>query len=154
MRNSRLINLLIAHGFFLWTTCILGQISIYGTLCENCENPLGIDIQKPKFSWVLSSDGRDKRQSAYRIQVSAKEEDFGEQLVRDSGKVASDQSVIYYVSIPVNTTAEVHLPKKSDGIMEGNTPLSRSKHVRILEKRANFTLLEIGSGNYTFTLKK
>jgi len=48
--------------------------------CENCDNPHGIDVAKPRMSWILDSG----QQSAYQIVVGD---------VWDSGKVASDQSV-------------------------------------------------------------
>jgi alpha-L-rhamnosidase len=48
--------------------------------CENRENPHGIDVAKPRLSWILDSG----QQSAYQIVVDG---------LWDSGQVASDQSV-------------------------------------------------------------
>ena len=48
--------------------------------CENRDEPHGIDVPKPRLSWILDSG----KQSAYQIMVEG---------VWDSGKVASDQSV-------------------------------------------------------------
>lgn len=48
--------------------------------CENRDEPHGIDVPKPRLSWILDSG----QQSAYQIMVEG---------VWDSGKVASDQSV-------------------------------------------------------------
>ncbi len=61
--------------------------------CEYSVNPLGVDTDRPRFGWVLESDRRDQRQTAYRILVS---DDHGE--LYDSGKVISDQSV----NVPYN----------------------------------------------------
>ena len=48
------------------------------------ENPIGIDIEKPEFSWKLVSDEENTRQTAYRIIVGD---------VWNSGRVESDSSV-------------------------------------------------------------
>ena len=93
MRNIKLIKLLITQGLFFWSACVFAQVSIDKMLCENRENPLGIDVPKPKLSWVLASDKRNKKQSAYQIQVSNVAGDFKEALVWDSDKTESDQSV-------------------------------------------------------------
>jgi len=60
--------------------------------CEYFKNPIGIGEKKPRFSWVLDSDGRGIMQSSYRIQVSKEDESFTNPLW-DSGKVKSDSSV-------------------------------------------------------------
>jgi alpha-L-rhamnosidase len=57
-------------------------------------DPLGIDVAKPRFDWVVQSSVRGQRQTAYRILVSGAEEtlnaDRGD--LWDSGKVQSDRS--------------------------------------------------------------
>ena len=93
MQNIRIIQLLITQGFFLWSAAVFSQVSIDKMLCENRENPLGVDILKPKLTWVLSSGDRNKKQSAYQIQVSANEGGFNGELVWDSDKKTSDRSV-------------------------------------------------------------
>jgi alpha-L-rhamnosidase len=40
--------------------------------CEYLENPIEIDIQNPRFSWLLTHKGRNQSQSAYQIIVSSK----------------------------------------------------------------------------------
>jgi hypothetical protein len=55
--------------------------------CEYHRDPLGIDTPKPRLSWILESDRRGDRQTAYRIRVRR-----DRKLVWDSGKVVSDQS--------------------------------------------------------------
>lgn len=60
-----------------------------GTLkVENLTNPLGIDTDKPRFSWQIMSEKQDVRQTAYEIVVC---DDKGE--VWNSGKVESDQQL-------------------------------------------------------------
>ncbi|MEY4646816.1 MAG: hypothetical protein RIQ98_652, partial [Bacteroidota bacterium] len=51
-------------------------------------NPQGIGVLHPRFSWKLSSNQRNVKQTAYSIQVFE-----GKKSVWNSGKVASDQSI-------------------------------------------------------------
>ncbi|WP_339713986.1 family 78 glycoside hydrolase catalytic domain [uncultured Kriegella sp.] len=61
---------------------------------EYHENPEGIDIEKPRFSWVLTGEGRSRYQSAYRIIVASSlaelEKDHAN--IWDSGKTTSNQT--------------------------------------------------------------
>src|SRR5438034_11476738 len=41
--------------------------------CEYLVNPLGIDASSPRLSWMLESDERAQKQSAYQILVSNNE---------------------------------------------------------------------------------
>ncbi|MGG1639032.1 family 78 glycoside hydrolase catalytic domain [Paenibacillus sp. NRS-1760] len=64
------------------------SIHPYDLRCEYKVNYLGLGERSPRFSWKLHADGRDVRQSAYRLRVST-----GNQELWDTGKVYSDQSV-------------------------------------------------------------
>ena len=64
------------------------DVSVGNLRVENLENPLGIDTAEPRFSWQITSDKQDVRQTAYQIIVS---DDKGE--VWNSGKVESDQQL-------------------------------------------------------------
>ncbi|MBT33581.1 MAG: alpha-L-rhamnosidase [Thalassobius sp.] len=74
---------------------ILAQVSISEMLLEHRINPIGIDIEKPRFSWKIESDKRNTMQSAYEVRVAKTEKDVsrGKNLVWTSGKVNTDQSV-------------------------------------------------------------
>lgn len=62
--------------------------------CEYMINPLGIDVSLPRLSWVIVSDRRGARQTAYQIVVSeVKPNNKAGAILWDSGKVFSDQSV-------------------------------------------------------------
>jgi len=67
------------------------QVEVDFLHCEHLHNPLGIDSLKPQFSWKLIAKRNGVLQSAYQIQIS-KTEDFDD-LVWDSGKVLSDNSI-------------------------------------------------------------
>ena len=63
--------------------------------CEYFVNPLGIDVARPRFSWVLKSSRRGQLQSSYRVLVATSEEQLRKNVGDkwDSGKVNSDRSV-------------------------------------------------------------
>ena len=63
--------------------------------CEYHTNPMGIDVTKPRLSWMLDSESRNVLQTAYHLQVTADHPDFqgDSPLFWDTGKVPSDQSI-------------------------------------------------------------
>ena len=78
--------------------------------CEYRENPLGIDVEKPRLSWKLETGNRKPergiRQAAYQVLVASTPEllaqDKGD--LWDSGKVASDQSIqVEYAGKPMES---------------------------------------------------
>lgn len=71
------------------------SLSIAALRCEYRENPMGIDVSQPRLSWQLHSPERGVFQSAYQVLVAPSELDLesGLNLVWDSGKIESDQSI-------------------------------------------------------------
>lgn len=71
------------------------KILPHNLTCEYLVNPLGIDVLRPRLSWILESKERQQKQTAYQILVSSSREklDGDEGDLWDSGKVDSDQSV-------------------------------------------------------------
>ena len=67
------------------------MLEAYALRTEHLHNPLGIDAKRPRLSWKIRSDKTNVIQQAYQIQASL-DADFGE-LIWDSGKVESDQSL-------------------------------------------------------------
>ena len=67
---------------------------IYGLRCEYLSNPLGIDVAKPRLSWLLNPAGNVAGQSAYRVLVASSpailKKDQGD--LWDSGRVTSAQT--------------------------------------------------------------
>ncbi len=64
--------------------------------CEYLVDPLGVDTMHPRLSWMLGSSQRGECQTAYQILV-AREVSLlqpGRADVWDSGRIASDQSVL------------------------------------------------------------
>jgi alpha-L-rhamnosidase len=67
-----------------------------GTLrVEYLETPLGLDVAHPRLSWQLHSSARGVAQRAYQIRVACSEQALraGQDLLWDSGKIATDQSI-------------------------------------------------------------
>ncbi|MCS6938244.1 MAG: glycoside hydrolase family 78 protein [Roseiflexaceae bacterium] len=72
------------------TTFTVGRLR-----CEYLDNPLGIDVARPRLSWQILSDRRGARQTAYRIVAAPSADDVvaEQNLLWDSGRVESDQSI-------------------------------------------------------------
>lgn len=72
-----------------------GPLKITRLRTEYRENPVGIATDKPRFDWLLSSDIRGEKQTAYRVLVSrtqaALDQDQGD--LWDTGKMLSDQTI-------------------------------------------------------------
>ena len=80
--------------FLLFVNSVSSQkIEIDKILCENRIDPIGIDVKSPRLSWVLASNKRNSSQSAYQIQVYENLSTHKKNLVWDSNKIISDQSV-------------------------------------------------------------
>ncbi|WP_254161434.1 glycoside hydrolase family 78 protein [Chryseosolibacter histidini] len=71
------------------------SLKIVNPVCEYRKDPLGLDLTPPRLSWQLSSAKRDVMQTAYEIRVATDASALakGRNLVWQSGKVQSDQSV-------------------------------------------------------------
>lgn len=78
---------------------VIGQVKIQNLLTENLNDPIGIDVPRPRFSWQLSGSQRGLLQTAYEIKVSS-----GKKIAWASGKMSSDQSVqVAYAGTPLQS---------------------------------------------------
>jgi alpha-L-rhamnosidase len=91
MKKQVLLCLLV----FAFCTDALSQTRVVSMLCENRNNPNGVDAPNPQLSWQLTGSRRNIHQTAYELRAgtSPKELAKGKQLVWNSGKITSDQSV-------------------------------------------------------------
>ena len=83
-----------------------GEIIVSNLKCEYLENPLGIDILQPRFSWNISGNRRGIFQSAYRILVADTREALSEGIgnIWNTGKVHSDNLInIVYQGAPLKS---------------------------------------------------
>ena len=78
---------------------------------EYRNNPLGIDVAVPRFSWQLATERQGARQTAYRVVAASKAQlidNHGADLW-DSGKIESDQSVhVPYGGQPLSSRQRVY----------------------------------------------
>lgn len=94
--------------FFAFFTCLVGtaanaSFQLKNLQVEYASTPLGIDVEKPRFSWQMEgrSDARGVTQTAYQIVIT----DEHGSLVWDSQKIADDTSLnIEYGGLPLKAT--------------------------------------------------
>ena len=73
-----------------WAGCSSDStVEVKNLRLEMKENPLGINVTQPRFSWQIASGKPDLKQTAYQIQVAASPEQLesGDGLLWDSGAV-------------------------------------------------------------------
>lgn len=84
---------------FLQIFTDLYSMNVSGLTVEYRDNPIGVTSLSPRLSWILESDNRGEKQTAYQIEVSESPASFAkDKLVWETGKVISSQSV----NIPYN----------------------------------------------------
>ncbi|MFC4321439.1 glycoside hydrolase family 78 protein [Litchfieldia salsa] len=73
---------------------ISGDTKITNLKVDGMENPLGVDKQIPRFSWMMESDIRGQHQKAYQIFVASSPSKLDEGVgdIWDSGKVTKSYS--------------------------------------------------------------
>ncbi|TXC88852.1 hypothetical protein [Paraburkholderia azotifigens] len=87
--------MLTLQSFCLAQTAAPGTgVRIQSTTVEYASSPLGIDTPKPRLSWILASDERNQKQSAYEVKVATSSSLLARPDVWDSGRVATDQSAL------------------------------------------------------------
>ncbi|MEQ8849635.1 glycoside hydrolase family 78 protein [Botrimarina sp.] len=104
------------HRLLLLLTCVLAACSaatpassaeglgVQRLRCEYLRDPLGIDETRPRLSWIVTSDKRNQRQTAYQIQVASGIEALadGRPDRWDSGRIESDRTTfVEYAGKPL-----------------------------------------------------
>ncbi len=79
---------LLFVNFFLFVLYVSPQLKVQNLLTENFNNPVGIGVQQPEFSWQLTGNERNILQTAYEIKVN-----LNKKQAWASGKISSSQSV-------------------------------------------------------------
>jgi len=66
--------------------------------CEYAINPIGIDTDVPRFTWLLPANSEVKKQRDYQVFVGTTSSEIskGKSLLWDSGKTASDANLVIY----------------------------------------------------------
>jgi len=98
LRTDRFLIVFLAMLFIagprlsVFSEALTGPLPPHDLQCEYLKNPMGIDVEKPRFSWMLSHSERGQKQSAYQIMVST-DPSLEKADMWDSGKVLSEQSL-------------------------------------------------------------
>jgi len=94
----------------LLSFCTFANESVYisNTTCESKKNPISIEVKNPRFSWVINSNERDTRQSAYQILVA----DSPEKLTKDIGNIWDSKVVKSNRSIQVEYAGSTLISEK------------------------------------------
>lgn len=82
------------------------MLTIQKPLVHGLENPLGLDVSSPRFSWLLESDRRGEACAAYRVRVSLSAEGLSnrdEDLVWDSGRRSGQSLSLLYDGPPLQS---------------------------------------------------
>ena len=67
-------------------------VSLTDLEVERKAEPVGIDLDRPRFGWVIESGARGVEQESYRVRVATEAEGLDGDLVWDSGTVQDDRS--------------------------------------------------------------
>ena len=90
-----LIQLILFSNVLFAKNFTEGSLKIKDLRCEYAVNPIGIDVQNPRFSWILESGMRAQAQTAFQVIVAKDIESLGKHRGDkwDSGKIMSNNSV-------------------------------------------------------------
>lgn len=98
--NSIRLKILVLILFIPYLSCALYCTSLSNfypveLICEYENNPLGIDIERPRLGWKIASSQKQQKQTAYEIIVSSSLENIKRDKgdVWNSGKIISSQSI-------------------------------------------------------------
>jgi len=80
---------------YLSSNIVSAKTKVSKLVCEYKINPIGIDIERPRFSWQILSEESNIKQIAYEIRVADSRNNFNNRnnIIWSSGRVISDQSV-------------------------------------------------------------
>jgi alpha-L-rhamnosidase len=98
------------------------QTKVEQLLCENSYNPIGMGVEKPRFTWLITSTQGSTMQTAYELVVRE-----GKKMVWSTGKVNSDQSVLVeYAGAPLISNTkynwQVRVWDNHGGVSAWSTP--------------------------------
>ena len=111
MKMIRKLTFVVLAALLLAPLAALYAADVTNLRCEYLNNPLGIDVARPRLSWVIESTRRGARQTAYQVLVASSEELLKQNKgdVWDSGKVESDrQNGIEYSGKPLGSSQQVY----------------------------------------------
>jgi alpha-L-rhamnosidase len=107
--NAWLVAMLLVSAWGAIARDAAAELQAERLHCEYAVDPLGVDVSRPRLSWIVTSDERGQRQTAYKILVASSpellDEDRGD--LWDSGKFASDHTLhIHYKGSPLESSQQ------------------------------------------------
>jgi len=128
-----LLKSLLVVAVLLLTNVCRAAVTVGDLRCEYRVNPLGIDVEKPRLSWILTSAQRGEMQKAFQVLVASTPEVLAQDRgdLWDGGKVPSNQSVnVEYAGTALTTGQQcfwkVRVWDKNDQASAWSTPASWS----------------------------
>lgn len=126
---KKTVLLLLIALIFGWTGCTSDStVEVKNLRLEMKENPLGINVTQPRFSWQIASGQPSLVQVSYQIQVAATPEQLqsGDGLLWDSGVVRSDESVLVPYAGKALESGQPYYWRVKLGTNQGETPWSET----------------------------
>lgn len=126
---KKTVLLLLIALIFGWTGCTSDStVEVKNLRLEMKENPLGINVTQPRFSWQIASGQPSLVQVSYQIQVAATPEQLqsGDGLLWDSGVVRSEESVLVPYAGKALESGKPYYWRVKLGTNQGETPWSET----------------------------
>ncbi len=89
-------------AFLCFSGALLAQdLYVKELTTEHKNNPVGIDVTKPRLSWKVKATGVNVLQAAYSIRVASNDKFSTSGIIWESGKVSSGESILQEYKGPV-----------------------------------------------------
>lgn len=105
------LSLLFLLILFTFQSFAREGVGVNALTCEYTANPIGVENRSPRLSWILESEERGQRQTAYQILVASSPEKLTEKEadIWNTGKVQTDRSVhIPYSGSPLSSRQRLY----------------------------------------------
>ena len=79
---------------FIFGSLSAQDLSVKDLTCEHKNNPIGIDVLTPRFSWKIIGKGNNIIQNEYYIEVSTDEKFSNDNIVWRTKPITSNESVL------------------------------------------------------------
>ena len=81
------------------------MLTLHELRCEYAADPIGIDVLRPRLSWIATAQGRGQIQTAYQVQAATSRAgvERGEADLWDGGKVLSGANLVAYAGKPLTS---------------------------------------------------
>jgi alpha-L-rhamnosidase len=92
---------------------MVNQMTISELRCEYLAKPLGIDTDKPRFSWEIEGPRRQVTQAAYHLRIASTREalDCEESDLWDTGRLESDETLHIEYQCKQIASGSVYFPE-------------------------------------------